>query len=707
MLLGWQLATAQPPVVLSPSVTSRLIGENCTVFTGNTVSLSPAEVLRKDSFVPARSPALIFNPVVKDVWVRFTVRMQATQPFYLHIQYANLSEINLYRVTDTGAQLLQRAGNVLKAPDNFMQAGTTIFLLNGNKENEQISYLLHVHSRHPVFLPMYIQNKESLYRDISLQLIIVFTYLGILAVIFLYNLFLFVTTHDRQYFVYIAYIFCLILAQLASSGVGFTYFWPNQPWLNNYAQLSTTAILAMCTLWFSMDFLGVKVRLPWLYRFLKVSICLFGLVVVMNFLGYDALGYLCVNYLMLIDVLVTFIATIGIAKKGYKPAKFYLIAWSSLMAAIVVIALRNLNILPYNFLTQYVMYMGSAIEAILLSIALADKINLLAIEKQASQKEALRISKENERIVSEQNVMLEQKVNERTTELRKANDNLNTAITNLRDAQTQLVDAEKMASLGQLTAGIAHEINNPINFVKANIKPLQMDIQDILELLDAYNKLHHTADAADLQRQIQTARALGERLDIDFIRQEISSLMHGIENGAERTAEIVRGLRTFSRLDESEKKLTNIHEGLDSTVVLLKSQVEGKITILKKYEAEGIIECLPGKLNQVFMNILSNAIQAIKEKKIAGAAESITIHTWQDQTNLYLSFTDTGTGMTREVQQKIFEPFFTTKQVGEGTGLGLAIVFKIIQSHHGKIDVFSEPGQGTTFRFTLPLHATS
>ena len=177
----------------------------------------------------------------------------------------------------------------------------------------------------------------------------------------------------------------------------------------------------------------------------------------------------------------------------------------------------------------------------------------------------------------------------------------------------------------------------------------------------------------------------------------------GAWDGAERTAEIVRGLRTFSRLDESELKVANVHDGLNSTLVLLRNSMPPYLKIDRKFEAEGNIECFPGKLNQVFMNIINNAIQAIQEKTEKKEEEWILISTLDTQDGkIKVSIRDTGAGMDEQVRHRIFEPFFTTKSVGVGTGLGMAIVFKIIEEHFGKIEVKSEPGNGAEFILTLP-----
>lgn len=271
---------------------------------------------------------------------------------------------------------------------------------------------------------------------------------------------------------------------------------------------------------------------------------------------------------------------------------------------------------------------------------------------------------------------------------------LETTHKQLQSAQLQLVQAEKMASLGQLTAGIAHEINNPINFVSANIEPLKHDVNDVLEVLHQYEQIIHQKE---LTTHFDPVQKLKQQLEIDYIRSEIPLLLNGIEEGAMRTKEIVKGLRIFSRLDENDCKLFDIHESLESTLTLLRSQLINRIEVIKQYGEIPHIEGFPGRINQVLMNILNNAIYAIPGKG------TIAIKTWLQQQQVHISIQDTGVGMPAEVKNRIFEPFFTTKDVGIGTGLGLAISYGIIEQHHGKILVDSEPGKGTEFTIVLPV----
>lgn len=282
---------------------------------------------------------------------------------------------------------------------------------------------------------------------------------------------------------------------------------------------------------------------------------------------------------------------------------------------------------------------------------------------------------------------LEQLVEERTRALQDA-------MARLVEAQNQLVHSEKMASLGMLTAGIAHEINNPINFVSANVKPLRQDIADLLTVLQTYEEI---AAADDLKHRFARAESVKAQLDFACTLQEIDTLLDGIEEGANRTAAIVRDLRNFSRLDEDDLKPANIHEGLDSTLTLLRRKAGDRIAIVKRYGNVPAIECYPGKLNQVFMNVLSNAIDAID------GTGQIDIETEADGDAVTIRIRDTGCGMSEETMANLFQPFFTTKDVGQGTGLGLSISYGIIEKHKGTIHADSKPGAGTTFTIRLPL----
>lgn len=272
---------------------------------------------------------------------------------------------------------------------------------------------------------------------------------------------------------------------------------------------------------------------------------------------------------------------------------------------------------------------------------------------------------------------------------------LNELVEKIQSMQEQMVISEKMASLGQLTAGIAHEINNPINFVTANVGPLKRDLTELKELCLQYKELHHSTDP---QNALKNIEAYSREIDPEFLYTEIETLIKGIEEGAERTRQIVIGLRNFSRVDEDDFKTVDIHDGIESTLMLLQNKIKNRIEVIKQYGKIPLIECVPGKINQVLMNILNNASDAIGEKG------TITITTSRGKKdNLVISLKDDGVGMKESVKRRIFEPFYTTKAVGLGTGLGLSISYGIIEAHYGSIEINSKPGKGSEFVLELPL----
>jgi len=290
---------------------------------------------------------------------------------------------------------------------------------------------------------------------------------------------------------------------------------------------------------------------------------------------------------------------------------------------------------------------------------------------------------------------LEQKVAERTAEVMRQKEVLEKSLADLKMAQAKLVESEKMASLGQLTAGIAHEINNPINFVSAGVKNLIRNFEEAKEVMDTY--LNPDADTDEVAQQLSEKR---RRQQILEIFEDSAILFKSIQNGVDRTISIVKSLRNFSRLDEGEVKAVDLHEGLDSTLEILQNQIKKKADIVKRYGQLPPVDCAAGKINQVFMNILNNALQAMDERG------TITLETKHlpDKNEVEIAISDTGKGMSEEVKRRLFEPFFTTKPVGEGTGLGLSISYSIIEEHKGRIEVESEPGKGSTFRIFLPVN---
>ncbi len=276
--------------------------------------------------------------------------------------------------------------------------------------------------------------------------------------------------------------------------------------------------------------------------------------------------------------------------------------------------------------------------------------------------------------------------------------NLKNTLRKLQQTQAQLIQTEKMSSLGQLVAGIAHEINNPVSFIHGNVNHALEYITNIIDLLNLYRH-HHSQSHLEIDQKSQ-------EIDLEFILIDLPKLLKSMQVGTDRITKIVHSLRNFSRLDEAEHKPVDIHEGLENTILILQYKLKGKtgdlnVEIIKEYDELPLVECFAGQLNQVFINILSNAIDALPKTAIN---PTIRIKTELVGDRVVIAITDNGMGITPDIQKRLFDPFFTTKPVGQGTGLGLAISYQIIvEKHKGTLQCFSELGKGTEFRIEIPL----
>ncbi len=289
---------------------------------------------------------------------------------------------------------------------------------------------------------------------------------------------------------------------------------------------------------------------------------------------------------------------------------------------------------------------------------------------------------------------MNRKVHQVQSELRNKIKELEKANLEISEAQTRLIHSSKMVSLGQLVAGVAHELNNPIGFIYSNMTHLR----------DYSNRLLQFADW--VEKSPSTIAKAKENLEIEYIKEDLPKLVASCEDGARRTRDIVIGLRNFSRLEEAQRKLMDVHENIDSTLNLLSGEIKNRIQVVKDYGSIPMVDCFANQMNQVFMNILSNAVQAID------GVGNIWITTKLNEKNIskkmvVISIQDSGKGMSPEIMQKIFDPFFSTKGIGQGTGLGLSISYGIVQSHGGDIIVKSQPNIGTEFIVSIPVEFQS
>jgi signal transduction histidine kinase len=633
-------------------------------------------------------------------WVEFNIRSECEDQLFLTVQKPSLDSLTLLEMIDGKLSVVSELGDFVEINNRLFPTPNYIFQLPIEK-HEMKSFVLKVRSFDQIQLPLIVSSSEQIIDDVSQQQMLFGLFSGVLFVMFFYNLFLFISTRDRSYLYYVIYILIVYLTQADIMGFAYQYIWPGCQNIERYSLVVLSSLVGLAAILFFNTFLNVKSSVPTAYRIIFVFGLLYALISVLSVIGFEVVAYQLLQINAGVLAMVLLITTVILLRKGSRAAGYFLIAWSVFLLGVCVYILKDFGVLPYNSITVGTMQMGSALEVILLSFALADRINQLKKDKALEQAARLVAIEENERIVREQNVFLESKVEERTLELRDSNTSLNQTLETLKSAQVQLVDAEKMASLGQMTAGIAHELNNPINFVSSNISPLKRDLNDVFEVLDKYELI--TPDLPNLSEVLGEIQELKEEIELEYVRKEINDLLNGIEDGANRTAEIVKGLRVFSRLDEYALKKANINDCLISTLLILESSMGSGVQVLRDLD-DSIpeVNCYPGKLNQVFMNILVNAVQATKSNDKNLRKSKVQVISSQNEESIFITVEDNGIGMSEEVKTQIFDPFFTTKEVGEGTGLGLSIVLGIINDHQGKIQVESILGEGAKFLITLP-----
>ncbi|MEM9052237.1 MAG: 7TM diverse intracellular signaling domain-containing protein [Bacteroidota bacterium] len=658
------------------------------------------------SFEKIKSPRPNLGFAEGALWVKFQIKNEcSTVDYRIHVNQPVLDSLEFFILDNQGRLICNELfGESL--PFNHRKYRNPAFILDQTiPENSQRTVYIRIVSEEQIVLPIYVATIPASGELIQIPSVLLGAYFGLILVMSLYNLFIYFTVRDRSYLLYVIYVLAVGSTQAVLEGYMHQFFWPDNAWFAARSPYLFTALVSSTSVIFLQDFLKTREYAPRVNAFAKVIYVYFAVIAIAVIsMGINPVVHMAAQ--LGITVVSFYILSAGIIvyRNGYSPAKFFILAWAILVVGIIVYALQDAGLIPSNPVTNYMMLSGSAVETVLLSIALADRINILKKEKSESQEKALRVSQENEKIVREQNVILEEKVSERTADLKSSNDKLNSTIDELKETQSQLVQAEKMASLGQLTAGVAHEINNPINFVSANIEPLKYDVKDILDVLDMYDSIQEASSFDEKKKEIESFK---NEIDLAYSKEEVNKLLEGIKEGATRTADIVKGLKNFSRIDDSDFKKTDINQGIRSTLDLLANEISKEVKVeLELADDLKNIECMGGKVNQVLLNIMNNALHTMSEED-SKEQHRLTVKSGNiENGKIFVSISDTGQGMSEEIKNRIFEPFFTTKEVGQGTGLGLSIAFKIIETHRGEICVDSVEGKGTTFKIILPVKAT-
>lgn len=568
--------------------------------------------------------------------------------------------------------------------------------------NDSLTYYVKTQSDMRLLVPISVHNNDNATDELLCFDLRTGLFVGVMLAMLLYNLFLYVSSRDRQYLYYVNYIFWVTAAQIAILGLFHRFLVADFP-IANYVVPFAGAMSAIASAMFVRSFLSIK-EYSKKYNVCLNIIIIADIVAILLLFVDISLAYRLVNIVAGVGASFLLYLAFYVKSKGNKAANLFIIAWGIFLISVIIFVFKDIGLIKYSQFTTYVVQLGVSIECILLSFALGNKMNIYRKEKDDSQRREFLVLRENERLILEQNEILEVKIEERTQELQQANESLIVTLKDLKDAQSQLVESEKMASLGQLTAGVAHEINNPINFVTSNVKPLRRDLDMVWEAFSYIEDMVLNTELDSNQKKLRVD-AFKKEMDIDYLKSEMDFLLNGMHDGASRTAEIVKSLRVFSRVDEDTVMPADLNLGIDSTLVIIGSLLSDNIKLDKKLAKLPPVECYPGKLNQVFLNVFTNAIYAIEKKfsgKVGGVLKIETQYL-ADLDQIQILVEDNGIGIPSEIINKIFDPFFTTKDVGEGTGLGMSIAYNTIVKHNGVIKVNSEIGEKTIFIITLPI----
>jgi len=576
--------------------------------------------------------------------------------------------------------------------------------------NDHHDLWFRIRSTKPLVLPFSLTRVENVSRVQERRDLAVAMYTGIVFAILVYNIFLAFSTGQSAYFSYTLVVVTVGLVQWGFNGYD-RLLWGHIPWMARNGLTVTGAASGLAALVFARDFLEVRRYTPKWNRLIQVLLGVYGLALVAAVLGRPILAYNLVN-LGALSAPAMLVMSLVSWRRGNSTALWFFVAWGIFITAVTAQALRDFGVLPSTPMTALFLPIGTVLQMLLLSFALGDRINLLKRSSDMANAKALAASLENERIVKEQNAELEERVRRRTEDLASANSDLSKTLEELQGAQDQLIQTEKLASLGQMTAGIAHELNNPINYVQSNATSLRRDLEELIDIVEAFSDA--TAAVAEgaqgAAAVAQAAQDKARQFDLEFLKDESRQLIQGILEGAERTSRIVGGLRVFGRMDGDQLVEASLADLLEASITVLGNRARSRAQIVTEFQPDvPPLYCQSGRLSQVFMNIIVNGVQATEsrweeaeQREVRVELDRLTDAEGSDRA-VVVRIRDNGTGMDEATRQRIFDPFYTTKEVGKGTGLGLSIVKGILDDHHAEVVVDSEEGKGTTFSLTFPL----
>ena len=692
---------ALPVVVQDPAKSYDLFNAS-TLLEAKAGSLSVEELLQnpgRHRFVPTRHD--LIKPYYRqlDYWFRFELTNQTASDLFLHFIYAGTEYIAVYEVADGRLINTHRLG--------MLQPERTYTFLKSNEvcptsvgRGQTHVFYVQMRGVFTMTLPIFAQTTGTLLQTVHRNDLFYGFYYGFILIIIIYSLVLYVRLREIDTLQYSIWVICVGLQLALFRGHTNEFFWPSNPVIERYATVMA-GLTGLAHIPFTLSFLRLRKQAPLFYKLGIGIFVLYAIGIIMNLVGIstpvaEGRQLDIVPQVALLEGVFSITAGIVTLRRGFQPALFYIIGNLIFFASIFLFLAYAFGALPHSFWTYNSLQLGSGVEIILFTLALTNKVNLLKQQQEAAVQEQLRLAEANRQLVEHQNTVLEEKVSRRTAELHQQKEELQKTLTTLRTTQTQLIQQAKLASLGEVTAGIAHEIQNPLNFVN-NFAKVSAELADELQEGVQTNDYGLVTDLSkDIQKNLQSIAQNGQRAS-DIVSTMLEHTRTGTSSPRQPT-----DLNALA-----EKYIQLSYHG---TLAKDKSGSAGQLNIELATEldpAVGLVDIVPQEMGRVLQNLLNNAFYAVTQKVRKPPADyepKVCVRTERTASEIKITIYDNGVGIAKSVCPKIFQPFFTTKPAGQGIGLGLSLSYDIVtHGHGGRIDVRSREGDYTEFHVHLPL----
>ena len=659
-------------------------------------------------FVPTQNQRIQPNNRQNAYWFRIEVSNQTPDVFFLQFVYSGTNRIVVYEVADNRVIATRSMGRLVAEPQDYfrysklywpmqVRQGDTAFrdtTVQNTASLQTHTLYIYMEGIYTTCLYFNARSATNLLSVIHDEDLFYGLYYGFILIVVVYSLLLFIRLREQDTLRYALWVLCIGLQLGLYRGFTTEFLWPSNPSFGQYGSV-LAGFSGLLHVLFTIAFLRLREKRPLFYR-LGLGVIVAYLLGIVLFLLSAYRGEANIDVIPLIALVEgLFSVTAGVLayRRRFKPALYYVIGNLVFFAAIFIFLQYASGRLPHSFWTYNSLHIGSGIEIILFTLALAYKVNLLKRGQEEAVREQLRLAETNKRLVEEQNAMLEAKVRQRTDELNVQKEGLQTTLATLQATQAQLIQKEKMASLGEMMAGIAHEIQNPLNFVN-----------------------NFAEVSAEMMGELKDEIVADHKADALILADELIPNLQKINHHGKRAESIVRNMLQHSRSTAGTRRLTDLNALADECLHLAYQglRINDKtvtVQLLTDLDpAVGAVDLMPQEMSRVLLNLYTNAFYATQEKakrwlidQSVAYQPQVSVSTRLENGQVTLRVRDNGTGISPDLLNKIYQPFFTTKPAGQGTGLGLSLSYDIItKGHGGQLDVRTETGLFTEFAIRLP-----